>query len=473
MSRDAETYSLLPEKTTPAPLPLDGRRVAVFGMGRTGIAVTEFVVARGALTAVLDERPAVELTQALQRLSRLDAQLVPEVKGYEQFGNPEIIVVSPGVPCDHPLLQAARAAGAKVIGEIELAWRFAKAPIIAATGTNGKGTVVTLIGDMLDRAGIKAAVAGNIGVPLIAAIAAEDPLAVIVAEISSFQLETVELFKPWIGILLNVSPDHRDRHPDIDEYLTLKAHIFAKQDAADLAVLNLDDSRVARLQSQLAATVLPVSLASEDASGHLAGGDLIVRLPGREPLRVCSEADLPVRGLHNVTNALCASLAAAACGASADAMAAAIKHHHPAPHLLQDAGTVNGVKFIDDSKATNPAAAIADLTTVEGPLILIAGGRAKDVDLAEFADAAAARAQHVVLIGESAAEIATAIAGRIPATIAESFKDAVHLAFELAGPGYTVLLAPACASFDMFENMAQRGEIFCAIVSQLAERFSG
>jgi len=473
VSRDAEAYSLLPDEATPAPIPLDNRRVAVFGMGRTGIAVAEFVVARGALTTVLDERPATELPQALQRLSKLDAQLVPEVRSYEQFGNPEIVAVSPGVPYDHPLLQAARTAGAKIIGEIELAWCFAKVPIIAVTGTNGKGTVVTLIGDMLDCAGIKAAVAGNIGAPLIATIAAEEPLDVIVAEISSFQLETVEMFKPWLGILLNVSPDHRDRHPDIDEYLALKARIFANQDTADLAVLNIDDTRVARLQSQLAAMVLPVSLSDEDASGHLAGEDLIVRLPGRERLSVCSEADLPVRGLHNITNTLCASLAAAACGASADAMAAAIRHHRLAPHLLQDAGTVNGVKFIDDSKATNPAAAIADLTTVEGPLILIAGGRAKDVDLTEFADVAAARAEHVVLIGESAAEIATAIAGRTPVTIAETFEDAVHFAFEFARSGHTVLLAPACASFDMFENMAQRGEIFCAIVNQLAERFSG
>ncbi len=471
MRPEGGTSSLLPTKMAPAPIALEGLRVAVFGMGRSGKAVTDFGVARGAVVTVLDERPADELTEALEHLSELDVQLVPGVESYEQFGDPELVVISPGVPYDHRLLQAARAAGAKIIGEIELAYRFCEVPLIAVTGTNGKGTVVTLIGEMLSRSGIKATVAGNIGAPLIAAVATTEPLDVIVAEISSFQLETVERFKPWLGILLNLSADHCDRHPDMDEYLALKARLFANQEAADLAVLNSDDSRVAGLQSQLAATVLPVSLYDEDAAGYLAGGDLVVRLPGREPLRLCSEADLPVRGLHNITNALCASVAAAACGAPSAAMAEAIRHHRPPPHLLQDAGTVNGIKFIDDSKATNPAAAIADLSTIEGPVIVIAGGRAKHVDLSEFAATAAARAEQVVLIGESAAEIAGAIAARAPVIMAQSLEEAVHRAFELAGPGYTVLLAPACASFDMFDNMAQRGEVFCAIVKRLAERF--
>ncbi len=470
MIPENSTDSLLPRTGTPAPIPLEGRRIAVFGMACTGVAVAEFLADRGALTTVLDEKPAGKLAKAIARLEKLDVTLVPDAKAYSQFGDPEMVIPSPGVPYDHPMLEAARAAGAHIIGEIELAYRFCETPIIAVTGTNGKGTVVTLIRDMLTRAGLKVEVAGNIGVPLIAIVHSARDLDLIVAEISSFQLETVELFRPWTAILLNVSHDHQDRHPDIDDYLAIKARIFANQDLADLAILNADDARVARLQPQLPATVLTASLSDGNAAGRLVDASLVVHLPGREPLQVCSTADLPMRKPHNLTNALCASLAAAACGAPAEAMAHALKHYRRPPHLMQDAGTVGEVRFIDDSKATNPAAAMADLTTVEGPVIVIAGGRAKGVNLTEFAETLVRRAEHVILIGESAEQIAAMIGRRRPFTIADTLHDAVHIAFKLARPAWTVLLAPACASHDMFENMARRGEAFCEAVRQLADR---
>lgn len=461
---------LLPRRVESAPIPLRGLRVAVFGMKRSGLAVAGFLAERDAVVTVLDEAGPDELADSLDTLSSLPVGSVAGVQSYEQFGSPRLLVTSPAVPYHHPFLAAARADGVPVIAEIELAWRFSQVPMIAVTATNGKGTVVTLIGDMLKRGGLRVEVAGNIGIPLISVVGAADTLDVIVAEISSFQLENIEFFCPWLGMLLNISPDHRDRHPDIEQYASIKSRVFGKQGDCDLAVLNMDDDRVAELAPQLRGTVLGVSLHSQSAAGRVVDGDLVVQLPMAAPLRVCSRKDLPFAGDHNVANALCASLAASACGISADAMLEAIWKHKRPPHLLQLAGEVAGVTFIDDSKATNPAAAIADLNEVEGPLILIAGGLSKGVNLADFATVAGERAGHLVLIGESAADIAVAVGDRTPITMAESLEDAVRTAFELAQPGDTVLLAPACASFDMFDSMAHRGEVFCRTVRDLANK---
>ncbi len=467
MSYSSTQRGLLPGRVASVPIPLGGLRVAVFGMKRSGLAVAEFLAARGAIVTVVDESSPDKLADSLDSLGSLPVEPVAGVKSYEQFGSPQLLVTSPAVPYDHRFLAAARADGVPVIAEIELAWRFCEVPMVAVTGTNGKGTVVTLIGDMLKRGGRRVEVAGNIGIPLISVVGAAETLDVIVAEISSFQLENIELFRPWLGMLLNVSPDHRDRHPDLQQYASIKSRVFGKQGNCDLAVLNMDDDRVAELAPQLRGTVLGVSLHSQSAAGRVVDGDLIVQLPMAQPLHVCSRKDLPFGGDHNVANALCASLVASACGVSADAMLEALRKHERPAHLLQLAGEVAGVRFIDDSKATNPAAAIADLNEVEGPLILIAGGLSKGVNLSGFAIAAAERARHLVLIGESAAEIAASVGNDTGTTMAESLEQAVRTAFELAEPGDTVLLAPASASFDMFDSMAHRGEVFCRTVRDL------
>jgi UDP-N-acetylmuramoylalanine--D-glutamate ligase len=465
---------LLPERVEAAPIPLAGIRVAVFGMKRSGLAVADFLARRDAVVTVLDEANPDKLAKSLSTLSALPVKAVAEAESYEQFGAPQLVVTSPAVPYDHPFLSAARADDVPVIAEIELAWRFCEVPMLAVTGTNGKGTVVTLVADMLKRGGIRAQVAGNIGIPLISLANITDTLDVVVAEISSFQLENTRLFRPWLGMLLNVSPDHCDRHPDMAQYVSTKSRIFGHQHDCDLAVLNMDDRRVAKLAPELRGTVLGVSLHSQSTAGRIIDGDLVVQPPMAVPVRICSRKDLPFRGDHNVANALCASLAAAACGISADTMLETLQNYERPPHLLQLAGKVDGVTFIDDSKATNPAAAIADLNEIEGPLILIAGGLSKGANLSDFAMAAAERAKHLVLIGESAAEIAAAVANRTAhgtaITMAESLAAAVRTAFDLASPGDTVILAPGGASFDMFEDMAQRGEVFCQAVRDLAHR---
>lgn len=457
----------LPNITAPG-LEVEGRRVTVFGMARSGVAAARVLVSRGAAVTVVDEKPAEQLQTVIADVETAGARAVTLVHDYDQLAQPEIVIVSPGVPTAHPLLAQARAAGAYVIGEIELAYRLCTSPIIAVTGTNGKGTVVRLIGRMLQRDGLDAPVVGNIGTPLVSVVDGRHDA--LVTEVSSFQLETIDRFAPWVSAILNISPDHRDRHPTMDEYVAAKSRIFENQSADGFTILNIDDPLVAGLRAATRARVLTVSLQSADANARLEGDELVIAHPAGARRVVCGVDDIPLGGPHNISNALTAALAASVCGVEVEAMAGAIAAQEPAEHLLRDAGTVGGVRFIDDSKATNPAAATADLSAVDGPLVLIAGGDPKGLDLSEFARVAADRAEHIVLIGQSARALAEAIGNPAQITLAESMQGAVEAAFEASQPGWTVLLAPACASFGMFRNMSERGEVFCGAVRALADK---
>ena len=457
----------LPNITAPG-LEVEGRRVTVFGLARSGVAAARVLVSRGAAVTVVDEKPAEQLGPVIANVEAAGARAVTGVHAYAQLAQPEIVVVSPGVPTAHPLLAQARAAGAYVIGEIELAYRFCSSPIIAVTGTNGKGTVVSLIGQMLQRGGLDAPVVGNIGIPFVSAVDRRHDA--LVTEISSFQLETTDRFAPWISAILNITPDHRDRHPTMDEYVAAKSRVFENQSADGFTILNADDPLVAGLRTATPARVLTVSLQSGEADARLEGDELVIAPPADDILVVCRVDDIPLGGPHNISNALTAALVASVCGVGVEAMAGAIAAQEPAEHLLRDAGTVIGVRFIDDSKATNPAAAAADLSAVDGPLVLIAGGDPKGLDLSEFARVATDRAEHIVLIGQSAPALAEAIGNPAQITFAESMQEAVEAAFGAAEPGWTVLLAPACASFGMFRNMSERGEVFCGAVRALADK---
>ncbi|MFO7947960.1 MAG: UDP-N-acetylmuramoyl-L-alanine--D-glutamate ligase [Armatimonadota bacterium] len=462
----------LPRDFRPSPLDIEGRRVGLLGMGRSGMALARFLTARGAEVVVADEKSAEDLAEAIAALTALGAETVTGIDRFEQLGKPDLLVTSPGVPFTHHLLEAARDRGIPVIGEIELAYRFCAAPIIAATGTNGKGTTVTMIGDMLRTAGIVHRVAGNIGVPLVSVCEQSPQLDVVVAEISSFQLETVETFAPWVSVLLNIAMDHADRHSDPRAYREMKARIFANQGADDFAVLNTDDPTVAGLAGAVPAQLLTVAHADTQASGYVENDVLTVRLPGQEAREVCPVDDLLLPGRHHVSNALCACVAAGLCGVSADRMATAIRQFSGAAHMLDNAGTIAGVTFVDDSKATNPQAAIADIAALDRPLVVIAGGLGKDADFAEFADVLAESVKHVVLIGASAEQIRAAINDRTGVQTAATMTEAVSAAFEAAKPGDTVALVPACASFDMFDGQAQRGDAFCQAVDDLRAQMS-
>jgi UDP-N-acetylmuramoylalanine--D-glutamate ligase len=445
----------------PAPgLDLAGRRVGVFGMARSGLACAQFLTGHGASVTVFDESPAANLAEALDTLCDLPVTALPGVAAFDQLPPFDLLVISPGVPVDHSYLQQSRAAGCLVIGEIELAWRFCAAPVVAVTGTNGKGSTTTLLGEMLTAAGLRCVVAGNIGVPLISVV--EQDLEVLVAEISSFQLETIVDFQPWAGVLLNITPDHLTRHGSFDLYAAAKARLFENQGTADLAVINTDDPAAATTADFLGSRVLRVSLSDASAAGHLSGDELRVALPDRDPLTVCHRCDLALTGDHYVTNALGAAVVAVAAGCTADQIRTGVRRWRPASHLLTEVAVVEGVRFVDDSKATNPAAAAADLRSFTGHVLVIAGGQGKGTDLSEFAEAIVERCAAAFLIGETAAEIAALLSDRVPVVLCPSLEDAVAAAWKQAVPGTTVVLCPACASFDQFRNQAERGDRFAA-----------
>lgn len=457
----------LPPLYNPPGLPLAGRRVVCFGIGASGVASGLFLNSHGVDALVVDEQPAGKLQGRLAELERAGVRALPGLTSYEQLGDPDLIIISPGVPTNHPMLEQARAAGAQVIGEIELAYRFSPAPIAAITGTNGKGTTTKMLEGMLQAGGLRAQAGGNIGRALIGLV--EEPLDVLVAEVSSFQLETIELFHPWASILLNITPDHLNRYADMDEYVAAKERLFLNQDEGDVRVLNMDDPRTAQVAGRLAAPYLSVSLRDPEANGTLRGDDLTVRLPGEAPVRVGGVDEMFVKGDHYVIDALCAAIVARSAGVAPDRIAQAVADWRPVDHQLQEVAVVGGVRFVDDSKATNPEAALADIAGVGRPVLVIAGGLSKDLDMRTLAEGLVRGADGVFLIGESAGEIAAGIAGRIPVTVSGDLDAAVPAAFAAAGPGTTIILAPGCASFDQYSGQAARGEHFAALVRQLQE----
>jgi UDP-N-acetylmuramoylalanine--D-glutamate ligase len=445
---------------------LAGRRAVFFGMGKSGLAGGEFLARHGADVLVVDERPVEELAEALTRLDELGVPARAGITGYRDLQAPDLIVVSPGVPIDHPLLQQARLQGVEVIGEIELAYRFCAAPIVAVAGTNGKGTTTTMLGAMLSAAGLRCVVAGNIGTPLVSVV--EQDWQVVVAEISSFQLETIADFHPWAAILLNITPDHLVRHGTFEEYVAAKLRLFMNQREGDLAVLNLDDETVAGLVDELPVVPLAVSLREPEANGFLDGETLMVALPGSEPVAACTVADLPVPGEHMISNVLCAAVVASAAGCGPEAIKAGVRSWQPAAHQMNEVAVIGGIRFIDDSKATNPDSAIADVSGLSGTVYVIAGGQTKGADMQPYADLLAQRAAGVFLIGEGAFEIAAGIRDRVPVRMCATIEDAVRLAAEAARADSTVILAPACASFDQFSGQAERGDRFAAAVRALS-----
>ncbi len=451
------------------PIALSDKRVAVIGLARTGLACVRFLVSQGARVVGADSKPAMELADSCHEVASLGAEAVTEFEALEQLQRPDLVVVSPGVPYDHPALAQARAAGLEVIGELELAYRFCPVPIIAISGTNGKGTTTTMTGLMLDAAGIANVVAGNIGVPVISQIDRARHAGVVVAEVSSFQLETAVHFRPWIAVLLNITPDHLDRHANLEEYAAAKLRLFQNQTADDFSVLCLDDATVADMQGRLSSQVLTVSSGCPDSSGRVEDDCLVVDTRSGIQ-RILPVAQMPVPGRHNVTNALAAAVAAGLCGATGQQMAEGLKRFAPADHLLAEVAQVRGIRFVDDSKATNTAAAIADLSALSGTLLVIAGGQGKEVDFSQFGQHLARRCWFVCLIGESGPAIARSVGDGTASMKAASMQEAVEECYRRAESGDTVVLLPGCASFDMFEDQTHRGEQFTRVVREIAQR---
>lgn len=440
---------------------LSGREALVVGMKRSGIATVELLVREGARVRATDLKPIEALPEARAALERLHVPF--EIQSPEVFDDAELIVLSPDVPADLPPLEAARARGAKVIGEVELAAGFLKGRNIGITGSNGKTTTTSLIGHILRQAGVPAQVGGNIGLPASAMVDASRDDGWNVLELSSFQLETIFEFRAHIALALNVTQNHLDRHHTFANYVAAKGRLFETQEAGDEAVLNYEDPICAGYASLTSAHVNWFSGRREIAPGaFLRGEELIV--DGRA---LMTAADLPIRGRHNAENVLAASIAAARAGVSHEAIAAAVRTFQAVEHRLEFVRNLEGVDFYNDSKATSVDATLKALDAFDGGLWVILGGKDKGLEYAPLRTPLSAKARAAVLIGAAAGKIGKQLDSAVPLEQAGTLDAAVNYAFAHAAPGDTVLLAPACASFDQFRSFEHRGETFKELVKAL------
>lgn len=440
---------------------LEGRRVTVVGLGRSGVAAARLCRDRGAQVTLTDEVEQAVTRDAALRLA-LPAQLGPGALALA-LRDAELVVVSPGVP-PHPALVAAQAAGAEVIGELELASRFLSAPMLLVGGTNGKSTVTTLCGAILAATGAKVFTGGNLGTPLCEAIGGDHEL--LVVEASSFQLERIVTLRPTVSVLLNITEDHLDRYSSFQAYADAKGNAFVNQRSSDVAVIPEAEPECRRQAARGGARVL--AFGAEPGADYFAAGRRVEERGSGERFEL---AETRLYGAHNVMNAAAAIAATRALGATEAAVRQGLAAFQPLPHRMALAGVVGGVPYYDDSKGTNVGAAVTALSGVqEERAVLIAGGRDKLGDYAPLVAALRGKGRAVVLIGEAAARLEAAIAGAVPCYRAQSLEEAVERARDLARRTDCVLLSPACSSFDMFQSYAERGDRFRAAVQRLAEQ---
>ncbi|WP_447977854.1 UDP-N-acetylmuramoyl-L-alanine--D-glutamate ligase [Candidatus Nitrospira bockiana] len=448
-----------------------GKRVTVVGLARSGVAAAHLLQALGARVTVADGKDEQALSGALSRLDRASVRITVG-PGYESaLETADLVVISPGVPTEWEALNRVRARGIRVIGELELAFRCLKAPVLAVTGTNGKSTTVTLIGLLLKESGKRAFVGGNLGTPLSEAALAtwQDPSAYeyVVAEVSSFQLETIERFRPTVAAVLNITPDHLDRYPALEPYVAAKARILENQTPDDYAVLNADDDRVAAFAQRARGRVLRFSRTQPvEAGGYVEGDRLMLALHGAREA-VCRVDEIRIPGSHNVENAMAATVAAALCGCPPAVMRRVLATFPGLEHALEFVRERHGVEFINDSKGTNVDATLKALESLAKPIVLIAGGKDKGAEFTRLREPIRRRVKRLILIGEAAPRIRAALDGFEPISLAGSLKEAVTCAAAEAGPGDIVLLSPACASFDMFADYQDRGRQYKALVQAL------
>jgi len=447
---------------------LSGKKVLIIGAARSGIAAARFLVERGAVVALSDKKPLDQWTPEAQALKDSGVGLLPGEPPGWLLDQIELVVVSPGVPANIIPIRYAERAGAEVIGEIELAARYLKGRIVAITGSNGKTTTTSLIGELLREAGLPGVqVGGNIGKALISMVEDSRDDGWTVVELSSFQLETIRTFRPSIAIVLNVTPNHMDRYETFNDYAAAKHRIFMNQTEDNVAVLNADDPTVASWASGLRARVMWFSVRKElgDQGVWLRGNELMF---GDQILLNVDE--LKLRGMHNVENVAAAFAAGLAAGASVDSMAATAKQFNPVEHRLEFVAEIEGVRFYNDSKATSVDATLKALEAFandSGKVVLILGGRGKKAPYEPLASLVKAKVRKFVLIGEDAETIAKELGDFGSFEFASDMNNAVTRSFKSAEKGDVVLLAPACASFDMFESFEHRGKVFKSAVGDL------
>ncbi len=444
---------------------LRGKKVLVVGLARTGLAAVNFLLEKGARVVVTDLKERSELAEFVDRLKPGATLRLGEHRDGD-FNSAELIVLSPGVPRDLPLLRSAAERGAAVWSEVELAYRFIEGRVLGVTGSNGKTTTTALIGEIFKAAGRPHTVAGNIGLPLISQVHHSHPDHTFIVELSSFQLEAIECFRCQVSLFLNLSADHLDRHASLEAYGEAKANIFRNQLAEDFAVVNADDPLVLKMARGRARRVLfsrrrplPEGICVED-------GQVWARIGG-DSTPVIGTRSIRLRGLHNLENVLAATAAGWLSGIDPESMAKAFREFAGVEHRLEFVASLDGVDFYNDSKATNVDAALTAIRSFRRPLLMIMGGLEKGGDFRLLEPEVRRRVRKLFLIGEAAERIEGELGRAVPSRRASSLEEAVTLAFAEAGDGEVVLLAPGCASFDMFDNYEHRGRVFKRIVSSL------
>jgi UDP-N-acetylmuramoylalanine--D-glutamate ligase len=449
---------------------LKNKRVLVVGLGKSGLSAAMFLRARGARVTVSDARSAVALAHEIPAL--LDAGIMVESGGHGllTFRRQDLIVVSPGVPTDTPEVQQTKAFGMPIIGEVELASRFLQGKIVAITGSNGKTTTTTLVGKIFSDAGLPTLVGGNIGLPVIDLVAKSTPETTSVLEVSSFQLETIEDFHPHIAVVLNITPDHLDRHGSFENYAAAKTRITERQAAEDFLVLNAENKATQMVAAKTKAQIFWFSLRRPVKQGTFVHGESIVFVAheGAKAEPVMPVDEIHLKGSHNVENVLAAVCAARLAGIPAETIRHAVGAFKAVEHRLELVKTVRGVEFYNDSKATNVDAAMKAVASFGGGIHLILGGKDKDSDYGTMSDLLKERVKAVYTIGSAAEKIERQLHGVVKMVQAGTMQTAVQEAAKAAVAGDVVLLSPACSSFDQFENYEHRGRVFREVVNELS-----
>ena len=456
---------------------IEGRKALVLGAAKSGIASARFLAEHGATVALHDKKPVEEWSDEARALKRSNqvGLISGEIPSW-LLDQIDLVVISPGVPTNTIPARYVDRKDGEVIGEVELAYRFMKGRIVGITGSNGKTTTTTLIGELLKNSGIPAQVGGNIGTPLLKLAGTSSDDGWTVAELSSFQLETIKDFHANVAVCLNVTPNHLDRYESFTDYAAAKHRIFMNQTLDDVAILNADNEVTASWESGLKANVVMFSVQKElDEGLFLRGRDLVCRANGKEKV-LTTRDEIFLRGLHNVENVLASLAAGLACGASPESMRETVRTFKGVEHRIEFVDEINGVKFYNDSKATSVDAtlkALEALSEGSGKIVLILGGRGKNAPYSPLIPLIEKSVRKIIAIGEDAGQIATQLDGHSDIEFAESFSEAVRRSFESAESGDYVLLAPACASFDMFKSFEERGTVFKQEVGNLRKGFEG
>jgi len=449
-------------------LEIEGKKILVVGLGVSGFWASRWLVEHGAMVTVTDSRPENELGRRYrEELAGKGVKL--EFGGHreETFLDAQMIIVSPGVPHTMPLLERARRKGIAVIGELELAGRIIQTPVIAVTGTNGKSSVTACLGALLERAGLPVYVGGNIGTPLMAYACGKMNAAYVVAEVSSFQMDTAETFSPYISIILNISPDHLDRYQGFEAYAEAKKKIFACQGPGQYLILNTEDEILAGVVPKTGVSVLRYGLRKRAGQASFVEEGNIVVQDRSGAMMKYPTGFFGMPGDHNILNLQAVILAGHILEIDAKTIQATLDSFQGLPHRLERVGEKDGIVFYNDSKATNVEAAVGAIQSLQCPIVLIAGGKHKGLRYERLAAISAGRVKEAVFIGEATEHLGRAFEGMVPYRTADSLEEAVRLAFSLANPGDAVLLSPACSSFDQFRDYKHRGDVFLKTVERL------